>query len=156
VRRVAELKSLGIPEVTSVLRITRHPYEEPYHLNLVVRVETPRSAGELEIYINSDDLRVAADALRSFPRRPGDEFAWEIGSERPEDRWAYYFLLRVTQVRLTGQCSVRVRLNNNQQAPDQFLFDVSIPAEPMDLARLASLLSEFGKLRATELEWAVG
>ncbi len=142
--------------MTSVLRITRHPYEEPHHLNLVVRVESPRSSGELEIYINSEELGVAADAFRSFPRKAGDEFTWELGSEKAEDRWGYYFLLKVTQVRPSGMSSVRVRFNNNKQAPDQFVFDVSFPAEPMDLARLSGLLTEFGKLRNTELEWVVG
>ncbi len=81
--------------MASFLKITRHPYEEPHHLNLVVQVSNGTQTGSLEIYTTPEALLRSAEALRAFPRHSTDVFLWEIGSERPEDRWAFYFRFRV-------------------------------------------------------------
>ena len=66
------------------VRITRIPYEEPDHLNLIVTASNGRVEGELEIYTNADDLRAFADRLAGFPRHSTDSAIWELGSEGVE------------------------------------------------------------------------
>jgi hypothetical protein len=90
--------------VSSFLKITRIPYEEPYHLNLVVRASSGSQTGELEIYTTPEALLEGADALSEFPRHSTDVFLWELGSERPEDLWAFYFRFRVFLTKPTGEC----------------------------------------------------
>jgi hypothetical protein len=141
--------------VTSLLRITRHPDEEPYHVNLVVHASNGRQSSELEIYAAAADLSSAAQALSGFPKHSGDVFTWELGSELPEDRFAFYFRLRVWQVKASGRCAVEVRFNNNQDPPDRQVSEFSFGAYPSDLDRLGCLFREFSKLEQLVLEWAV-
>lgn len=49
------------------IQIVRVPYEEPYHVNLIVKASNGIQAGELEIYDNSESLIKCADALEKFP-----------------------------------------------------------------------------------------
>jgi len=135
------------------LRITRHPYEEPHHVNLVVTASNGRQQGELEIYANAKDLSVLADNLQGFPKQENDIALWELGSEQPEDRFAFYFRLKVFQLAANGRCAIEVRFCNNQAAPDRELIEFSIPALPADLDRLARLLKQFSRLEHRVLEW---
>lgn len=141
--------------MTSSLRITRHPYEEPYHVNLVVHASNGRQSSELEIYAGAADLSGAAQALTGFPKHSGDVFTWELGSELPEDRFAFYFRLRVWQVKANGRCAVEVRFNNNQDPPDRQVAEFSFGAYPSDLDNLGLLFREFSKLEQMVMEWAV-
>ena len=137
------------------IQITRHAYEEPYNVHLFIAASNGRIRGEIEIYDSVDDLKTLSRKLRGFPNRQGDEARWELGSKRPEDRFAFYFRLRVKQVASTGQCAVELRLNNNRRPPAREVVEFSIPALPADLDRLADLLEEFGKLQHTVLVWNV-
>ena len=137
------------------IRITRHPYEEPYLLNLVVAASNGRQQGELEIYTSADALSGVASDLRVFPREPKETVLWELGSERPEDRFAFYFRLRVFQVAANGKCAVELRFNNNQAPPDREIVEFSMEALPADLDRLADLLQQFSRLKHRVLEWNV-
>jgi hypothetical protein len=125
--------------VSSFLKITRRPYEEPYHLNLVVQASNGSQTGELEIYTTPEALVQCSEALSSFPRHSTDVFLWEIGSERPEDRWAFYFRLRVFLTRPTGQCAIHVRFNNNQDLPERQISEFCLPAEASQINRLGNL-----------------
>ena len=137
------------------IRITRYPYEEPYHLNLVVAASNGRQRGELEIHANSEDLGSLAADLRGFPSGGEDPVIWELGSERPEDRFAFYYRLRVFQTDATGRCGVELRFNNNQAPPDREVVEFSLEAYPADLDRLADLLERFGRMEYRVLEWNV-
>jgi hypothetical protein len=137
------------------IRIVRRPYEEPYHVNLIVAASNGRTRGELEIYANAADLETLGTALLGFPKRQDDEAKWELGSEKPDDRFAFYCRLRVRQVASNGRCAVELRLNNNAAPPDREIAEFSISALPADLDRLASLLTHFGKLEHRVLEWNV-
>jgi hypothetical protein len=141
--------------VDSFIRITRQPYEEPYHVNLLVAACNGRMRGALEIYANASDLCTVADELAGFPRRRDHEFVWELGSERPGDEFAFYFRFGVALISATGSCAVQVRLNNNRPSAEREIAEVSIPAEPADIDRLASLFRRFGDLEHTVLEWRV-
>lgn len=142
-------------ELNSFIRITRYPYEEPYHLNLVVTASNGRQKGELEIYSNAEDLTLFASRLKGFPKQENDIALWELGSERPEDRFAFYFRLKVFQISANGRCAIEVRFCNNQEKPDGVLVEFSILAFPADLDRLARLLKQFSKLEQRVLEWII-
>lgn len=77
------------------VRIIRFPYEEPHHSNLVLQVCNGRSHAQIEYYMNPASLVDWADHFEVFPRHSSDVFLFERGSERPEDRWAYYLRFRV-------------------------------------------------------------
>jgi len=137
------------------IQITRLPYDEPYYVRLVVVASNERAQGKLEIYANASDLTTFAQQLCGFPKRQEDEALWELGSEKPEERFAFYFRLRVKQIAPNGQCAVELRLNNNAMPPDREVVEFSIPALPADLDRLAKLFDEFGKLQHAVLVWKV-
>lgn len=137
------------------IRITRRPYEEPYHVNLVVVASNGRQSGELEIYANAEDLAVFARDLRGFPKQKSDIVRWELGSERSEDNFAFYYRLRVFQVTVDGRCAIELRFCNNQEPPRREVVEFSIDALPSDLDRLAGLLERFSRLEHTVLEWNV-
>jgi hypothetical protein len=73
-------------------------------LNLVVTASNGLVSAGLEIYANATDLGVYAQALRGVTNRTS-EALWELGSERTEDNFAFYFRLRAYQVTMTGQDS---------------------------------------------------
>jgi hypothetical protein len=142
--------------VKPFIRITRRPYEEPYHIHLFVTASNGRQRGEMEIYDNAQSLRRFGSSLRGFPKQRGDDVLWELGSERPEDRFAFYYRLRVFQVALNGRCAIEVRFCNNEQPPDRELTEFSIhDVMPADLDRLADLLERFGKLEHRVLQWDI-
>ncbi len=139
----------------SFIRVTRNPYEEPHHVNLVVTASNGRTRGELEIYANATDLLAFSQALRSPPKFGQDIAVWELGSEEPERRFAFHFRIRVFQVSATGQCAVEVRLCNNGKAPEREIVEFSMLALPADLERLSKLFEQFGALAHRVLEWRV-
>src|SRR5687768_3782680 len=111
------------------IRITRHPYEEPYHLNLVIEASNGSVCGKLEFYLNADALLKWADEMEIFPRHATSVVLWEIGSERPEDRFAFYFRLRLFTVDSLGHGAIQLRLNNNAALPDREVSEFCIRAE---------------------------
>jgi hypothetical protein len=141
-------------KLTPFIEVVRHPYEEPYHVNLVVTASNGAQSAGLEIYANAADLSTFARALREVPDR-APEAVWELGSERPEDNFAFYFRLRAHQTSKTGQWAVEVRLNNNLLPPARMSSEFSITAVPADLDRLAALFEQFGHLEHRKLRWCV-
>ena len=137
----------------SFIKLRRCPYEEPYHLNLVIQASNGRSSCELEFYVNSKSLCEIADGLKALPKK---DFRWEIGSEKPEDRFAYYLGLHCFAIRPGGECALHIRMNNNEEAPEGELSDFYIRAMPADLDRLRALLVQFSRLDHEMLEWTVG
>ena len=142
--------------MASSLTITRHPYEEPYHVDLVVRAVTDGAVAEQRIYANATDLIECADAFQGFPRRADDVYSWELGSEQPEDRFAFYFRLTVRMIRGSGRCAVHLRFNNNEDFPRRRVAEFAFGAMPTDLDRLGRAFRQFARLQDTVLEWAVG
>jgi len=141
--------------VASSLTITRHPYEEPHILNLVVRACTDGATAEQEIYANATDLTEFATAMAGFPRHVDDAWSWELGSELPEERFAFYFRLTVRCIRGGGRCAVQLRCNNNGAFPDRRIAEFAFGAMPADLDRLGRSLARFACLQDTVLEWTV-
>jgi len=56
------------------IKITRYPYEEPYHLNLIMEVSNGVQASKMEFYINTDSLTEIADSLEKFPTHKDQVF----------------------------------------------------------------------------------
>ena len=137
----------------SLLRITRTPYEEPHQVCLLVQASNGHQTSEIEIYSTPDDLQACARALSGFPRHAGEVFLWELGSERPEDNWAFYFRFRVFATSVTGGCAIQFRFNNNQELPDTEVSEFCIRAEPAQLDRLGSLFGRFALLGHEVLLW---
>jgi len=137
----------------NLLEIERIPYEEPYHINLIFKASNNTCAGKLEIYDNADSLIKCAKALEVFPRHSTDSFLWELGSERLEDNFAFYFRLRVFLLDSAGHGCIQIRLNNNDNFPEKAITEFCITCEPAGINRLGTLFREFAKLKSSKLIW---
>jgi hypothetical protein len=139
----------------SFIRIIRTPYEEPHHIQLEIEASNGSHTAKFQVYVNATVLSEWAKHLEVYPRHNSDVFLFEIGSERSEDRWAYYFRLRVFMIDGSGHCAILLRTNNNQDLPDRELAEFCIRAEPSQINNLGKLFREFSKLKHHELEWWV-
>ncbi len=137
------------------IELSRTPYEEPYHLRLRITASNGRLRGELEYYCNANDLRELGAQMQAYTGNREREIVYQLGSEKPEDRFAYFFSLRVQAINSRGHCCVTVRLNSNASPPDTEITELSIPAEVADVNRLGGLLTQFGQLRHRRLIWRV-
>lgn len=137
----------------TLIEIERFPYEEPYHINLIVKASNEICAGQLEIYDTANSLRDCASALNAFPRHSKDSFVWELGSERLEDNFAFYFRFRVLLMDSAGHTAIQLRFNNNEDHPEKLISEFCITCEPAGVNRLGKLFGEFAKLRARKLIW---
>jgi hypothetical protein len=132
------------------------PYEEPHTLNLLIEASNGRLRGALEIYASAKDLADLGRVLSVFPRHISDVHLWELGSERPEDRWAFYFRFRTFATNSRGHCAIQIRFNNNKDLPEREVSEFCIELiEPSQINHLGGLVSEFANLRHETLEWNV-
>lgn len=136
------------------IEITRHPYEEPYHVHVEATFANEDTSGRCDFYANADCFTEWAAAFEAFPRHAQDTYLWEIGSERPEDRFAYYVRLRAFTTDSVGHCALQIRFNNNRELPHKQLFEFCIPCEAAHLNRLGKLLRTFGELKHSSLIWS--
>ncbi len=82
------------------------------------------------------------------------QIKWELGSEKPEDRFAFYFLFRVFNNMTQGWTSgIQIRFNNNEEIPFRNITEFCIPCEPAGLNRLGKLFREFAELKSKKLIW---
>ena len=137
------------------ITITRFPYEEPYHLNLRIEASNGRVTGELEYYCNATDLKELGKKLTDFLGQRGEEITYELGSEAPEDRFAFYLSLRVKPLDSCGHSALLIHFNNNAADPDHEVSRFSIKVDPADINRLGRLLTGFGDLQHRRLDWQV-
>ena len=92
--------------------------------------------------------------LSAFPESIGDTYAYELGSPRLEDRFAFYFALRACTLDSAGHCALQLTMNNNRQQPEAGSCSFSIRAEAAAINRLGRLLKTFGELQHTALHWS--
>ena len=140
---------------TAGIQIRRFPYEEPYYLNLVFSASNGVFGGRLEYYCDASDLEDLGKALRCFPKKVPDEYSYEIGSTKPEDKFAYHFALHAYTTDGSGHCALQVVIDNNGARPDDTACRFSIGAEPSAINRFGELLIEFSKLKHDGLNWSV-
>lgn len=142
--------------MTQYIRLVRYPYEEPHHLHLSMTVSNGRSRGQLDFYVSTQQLVSWADGMETFPLHARSVLLWEFGSERPEDRWAYYFRLRVFSVDAQGHSAIQFRFNNNAELPDREMVELCIRADPAAINRLGKLCRSFANMQHEVLEWSPG
>jgi hypothetical protein len=135
--------------------LRRYPYEEPYHLNLVLTACNGVFGGRLEYYCNADDLATLGRALARFPRQTPDEHVYELGSSEPERRFAFHLQLRFFTTDSAGHCGLSIVMNNNGCQPDAAAVTLGMRAEPAAINHLGALLVAFGKLKHRQLMWQV-
>jgi hypothetical protein len=137
------------------IQINRHPYEEPYHLNVVMTASNGKLQGALEFYINAESLLEWAKGMEEFPSHAKSMLRWEIGSENPDDRFSFYFRMRLFTTDSVGHCALQLRFNNNRALPEREISEFCLQAEPSQINSLGRLIREFGQLRHRALLWEV-
>jgi hypothetical protein len=137
------------------IKITRIPYEEPYHLNLRITASNGKANGRLEYYCNADDLKELGSKLLGFPGDQDETIVYKLGSEKPEDRFAFFFSLKIASLDSAGHGSIHLRMNNNRPPPETEASEFCIPVDVADVNRLGRLLVAFGKLEHRVLDWSV-
>jgi hypothetical protein len=139
--------------VEKFIKITRNPYEEPYHINLIFKASNGESSGQLEIYDNADKLEKLADVLEDFPFKETKTFLWELGSEKAKDNFAFYFKCEFSLIKHSSECVVGIRLNNNENGVEKSISEFYINCYPAELNKLGQLFREFSKLEKETLIW---
>ncbi len=138
----------------SLIKLTRYPYEEPYHVQLLLEASNGMHHASIDYYTNTQDFPELGAALIQFPFTDTREHIYEIGSEDHDTRCAYHIRLRFFLIRPTGACGIEVRFNNNRhEAPYRETADFTIQAEVAGINRLGQLLTDFGRLEHRVLEW---
>ncbi|AKC82262.1 hypothetical protein IMCC26134_04825 [Verrucomicrobia bacterium IMCC26134] len=135
------------------IQIQRFPYEEPHHLHLRFSASNADFAGAIEIYLNATELLKWADELEAFPRHKDHVFLFDYGSERKEDRWAYYFRFRAFCYSSSGRSALHFRLNTNSEMPNIGISEFCITTEAARINHLGRLLREFARLEHVILDW---
>ncbi|HTR42944.1 MAG TPA: hypothetical protein VMH87_15120 [Pseudomonadales bacterium] len=137
------------------IRITRIPYEEPYHLRLFIEASNGQLIGSLEYYCHARDLNTLGNQLLGFLGKKNEKIVYKLGSEKPEDNFAFLFSLQVISLDTTGHSAIWLRLNNNSSPPWTEVCEFCIATDVADVNRLGSLLVAFGKLDHRVLDWSV-
>jgi len=140
--------------MSTYIRVVRLPYEEPFNLNLVMTASNGNVRGRSEFYVGASELICWADGLEAFPQHARSVLLWEIGSERPEDRWAYYFRLRVFTVDAQGHSAIQFKFNNNWDLPDREITEFCLRSDPAPINRLGQLFRVFANMQHEVLEWS--
>lgn len=138
------------------IRITRTPYEEPHHLQLLLEVSNGRQTASLDFYVTTQMLLEAAKALEVFPRHGRDEYLFELGSEQAEVRFGFYLRMRAFLTNGSGSSALQFRINNNEDVPSREMAEFCIESEVQSINDLGSLLRNFAKREHTSLFWSAG
>ena len=148
------------------IQITRHLYEEPYHLNLVILASNGIASGGLEFYSNTSDIEKLGSDLSNFQAHERENHIFELGSEIPKDNFGFYFRMRAYgkgKLTLADNSKTRgyiqLRLNNNEPANVSFsdaplLTDFHIETDFEGINKLGNLLNDFAKLKHQRLLWS--
>jgi len=138
----------------TLIRLTRHPYEEPHEVHLSVEASNGSQCASIDFYANASDLSDLGSALIEFPFGSAKEHIYEIGSEDSTVRWAFYLRFRFFLIRPTGDAGIELRFNNNREAaPEREIAEFTIQSEVAAINRLGDLLKDFGRLEYRVLEW---
>jgi hypothetical protein len=133
--------------------VRRHPYEEPHHTQIEIFVSDGRFLGSVDFYCNVSELKEIGAALQSFPTRVPQEYVYEYGSPKPEDRFYRHLVLRAYTVDAAGHCALQIRIDRNDPEPDEGMCQFSFVVAPAQLKRLGRLFSRFHDLEHLEFYW---
>ena len=142
------------------IQITRHPYEEPYQLNLVIIAGNGLTQGILEFYVNTNCLREIGTSLSEFPSHDESRYIFTRGSECAEDRRAWFFRLHAKALSSPTFCALQLRFNNNRPPmnyPSKLetpqLVDFYIRTTSKKVRELGNLFLGFSELNHLRLFW---
>lgn len=142
------------------IQITRHLYEEPHHLNLVIIASNGQAKGALEFYLKPEDLEEIGTNFLKFPLHDKVSYLFERGSEQKEANFGWYLRLEASSPGgLRDTCTLRLRFNNNEHhrefhfAVDPQMTDFGINMSIENARELGKLLSSFSKLEHHRLYW---
>jgi len=135
------------------IRVRRFPYEEPYHTQVAFQASNGLFMGTCDIYCAVADLQAIGSALEAFPRNVPDEYRFEYGSERREDRFSSYLLLRAFTTDSAGHCAIQFRMNLNEEPPRDGVCGFSILAEAGRINRLGALFLRLHKSSHGQIRW---
>ncbi len=143
------------------IQLTRHLYEEPHQLNLVIIASNGLAAGSLEFYSNSDRLHEFGIRLAEFPVHSRDSIFCQRGYEEQIRPWGWYFMCRAVALNEMRDCAIRMRFNNNGRNPpdgrtpesDALLTDFWIRSTTDRIRKLGNLIAEFSGLKHRRLYW---
>ena len=137
-----------------ILQFERIPSaEEPNELYLIFEATNQRIHTKFEFYLDAESVAIFGKELQSFPLQADHVINFEIGSEDPADRFAYYLKIKVYRPYGTGGAYIHVRTNNNQPIPNQEIADFCFKAEPVHINLLGRYLSRFAELNHRKLLW---
>ncbi len=136
------------------LLIRRLPYEEPHHTQLEFTVSNGVLAAKIDIYCGVQEIAELGRALTNFPKLIGDEYVYEYGSEKPEEKFYRHFKLKAYTVGNVGNCAIQFTVNLNQPEPEEGICKFSLTVLPAEINRLGELLLVFSKLEHLELQWS--
>ena len=135
------------------IRVRCLGYEEEYLLKLQFEATNGIFSGLLEYYCDGEDLAKIGTALSSFPQKSGDEYRYEIGSNKSGDRVNPHFVLRAFTTDALGHSAIEVTVNNYRQGAEASACSFSIPAEAAAINRLGQLFSLLGKRQCNQFIW---
>ena len=135
------------------IKLIRHAYEEPYHLNLFIECSNGRLSGKLEYYCNASDLTDISNNLSDFLQNTKDEYIYELGSENPKDNFAHYLKFRFYKIGAFGKIGIQIRLNNNDECPDDEQSEFSILTDITGIDRFIEALTLFSQLSTQSMFW---
>ena len=124
-------------------------------MNLWIAASNGKVNGRLEYYCNADDLTDLGSKLLGYLGNQDEKIVYELGSENPDDRVAFFLSLKVSPLDRAGHSVVRLRMNNNRPPPETEASEFCIPVDVADVNRLGRLLVTFGKLEHRVLDWSV-
>ncbi len=132
--------------------IKRVPYEEPYHLNLLISVSDGASEGSLEYYCNTSDLLDIGNALEAISEGGRNEYVYEVGSTQPKNRWAYHFYLRAL-ASTPEKCELQIAFTDHSAEPiHSYKFSITSNFDSVSL--LGTQFLHLGRLNLTEFNWS--
>ncbi len=139
--------------MTQTIEIKRVQYEEPYHFNLIFKVTDKNTFDRFEIYCKSEHVINCAETLIDFPINIHNDFNWELGSENPKDRFAFYFNFRVSLNKTDTKTNIKIRFNNNEDYPDKKVLQFDLTSNTDEVQELGRLLKTISKLESKQIVW---
>lgn len=124
-------------------------------MNLFIEASNGKISSSLGYYCNASDLNKLGNQLLHFLGNGDEKIVYELGSEKPEDRFAFFFRFQVISLDAVGHSAIQLRMNNNRPPPATEVCEFCIPTDTADVNRLGRLFVAFGELEHRVLEWSV-
>ena len=81
------------------LQLTRHLYEEPHHLNLVMIISNGNAVGAMEFYSSIGFIGELAQLLDPTQFQVAQVLERELGSELADANFSFYLRIRLCRMK---------------------------------------------------------